>query len=161
LTVAFTFTRRNAHQLQSNSSRRRFRHNTGFTTTPKAGAMAEDTQSWISLYVCLILSVVFIIARLYLRRLRHQSFTHGDYWCIATAVFILARLVGNHVLLIYGSTRREYHITADIKMTTDTNSVLSESRRVELLNGYDERALFRVVMGSKLVLCTRSLLICM
>jgi hypothetical protein len=70
--------------------------------------MADDTPSWISLYVCLILSIVFIVLRLSLRRLRAQSLTSGDYWCITTVVFILARLVTNHFLLVYGSTRREY-----------------------------------------------------
>jgi hypothetical protein len=75
--------------------------------------MAENTQSWVSLYVCLVLSIVLIILRLFLRRLRVQSLTSGDYWCIATVVFILARLIANHYLLVYGSTRRKYYLFAD------------------------------------------------
>lgn len=67
--------------------------------------MAADLESWVSLYVCLVLSILLIIARLFLRRWRQQGFTRGDYWCMLAAVFILARLIGNHYLLVYGSTR--------------------------------------------------------
>lgn len=70
--------------------------------------MAIDLQSWISLYVCLVLSLLLIAVRLVLRRVRGQSFTRGDCWCLATAVFILARLISNHYLLVYGSTRSKH-----------------------------------------------------
>jgi hypothetical protein len=71
-----------------------------------AGTIAtKDPGSWDSLYVCLIFSIALIITRLGLRLFRRQSFTRGDYWCMTTAVLILARLVANHFLLVYGSTR--------------------------------------------------------
>jgi len=62
---------------------------------------------------------------------------------MATAFFIVARLIGNHYLLIYGSTR-----------------TLSAARRLELMDGDHDDEKFKIVMGSKLVLATRSLLIC-
>jgi hypothetical protein len=72
------------------------------------GVMANGIESWIALYVCLILSLVLILLRLCLRRLRQQSLTRGDYWCMAVAVFISARLVTNHYLLLFGSTRSKH-----------------------------------------------------
>jgi hypothetical protein len=70
-----------------------------------AGTAANDPRSWDSLYVCLILSIALIILRLGLRYFRRQSFTRGDCWCMTAAIFILARLVANHFLLVLGSTR--------------------------------------------------------
>ncbi|KAF2827316.1 hypothetical protein CC86DRAFT_393481 [Ophiobolus disseminans] len=102
-----------------------------------------DIQSWVSLWVCLVLALVLIAIRLILRRFRGQAFTRGDSWCMVTAGFILARLISNHILLLYGSTR-----------------TLSAARRLELLDGEHDDELFKVVTGSKLILCTRSLLIC-
>jgi hypothetical protein len=67
--------------------------------------LATDPESWVSLYVCLVLSILLIIARLFLRRWRQQGFTRGDYWCMLASVLILARLIANHYLLVYGSTR--------------------------------------------------------
>jgi amino acid permease len=80
-----------------------------------------DSSSWDSLYVCLMISIALIIIRLSLRLFRRQSFTRGDYWCITCAVFIVARLVANHFLLVYGSTRStlissEFWIN-DVKLT--------------------------------------------
>ncbi|KAH7085524.1 hypothetical protein BKA63DRAFT_19450 [Paraphoma chrysanthemicola] len=105
--------------------------------------MAFDYVSWVSLYVCLVLSLLLIVVRLVLRRVRGQSFTRGDYWCLATAVFILIRLIANHYLLIYGSTR-----------------TLSNDLRKFLIEGNDDVKLSQKITGSKLVLCTRSVLIC-
>ena len=69
--------------------------------------MAVDVQSSVSMWVCLVLSIVLLVARGLLRRIRGQRFTPGDYWCFAAAVFILGRLLGNYYLLVYGSTRGE------------------------------------------------------
>jgi hypothetical protein len=75
--------------------------------------MANGNESWIALYVCLIVSLVLILLRLCLRRLRHQKLTRGDYWCVVVAVFILARLVANHFLLLFGSTRSKLVLDRD------------------------------------------------
>lgn len=106
-------------------------------------AAVVDTQSSVSMWVCLMLSVGLIAVRLALRRLRRQNFTHGDYWCMVAVVPILGRLLANHFLLLYGSTR-----------------VLSATRRMELLNPQYAAEAAQIVTGSKLVLATRSLLIC-
>jgi hypothetical protein len=90
------------------TARRGINHHTRFPTTlitTMTGAMAKDPSSWDSLYVCLVFSIALIILRLGLRCFRRQSFTRGDYWCMTAAVFTLARLVANHFLLVYGSTR--------------------------------------------------------
>ncbi|KAF1920515.1 hypothetical protein BDU57DRAFT_17421 [Ampelomyces quisqualis] len=104
--------------------------------------MADDSDSWVALYVCLILALTLIATRLFLRRLRHQSFSRGDYWCMAAAVFILTRLVANHFLLVYGSTR-----------------TLTQMERTALMRGPEDE-LSKKIAGSKLVLCTRTLLVC-
>lgn len=70
--------------------------------------MAEDSESTVSMWVCLMLAVALIAARLGLRRWRGQGFTRGDYWCLGAAVCILGRLLANHFLLLYGSTRGEF-----------------------------------------------------
>ncbi|KAF2024699.1 hypothetical protein EK21DRAFT_78130 [Setomelanomma holmii] len=106
--------------------------------------MVIDYQSWISLYVCLVLSMLLIVVRLILRKVRGQKFTGGDYWCIITFVFILTRLIANHYLLVYGSTR----------------TMKTEAERNQLFNGQNDEKLRQRVTGSKLVLCTRSVLMC-
>ncbi|CAO2652984.1 Nn.00g023950.m01.CDS01 [Neocucurbitaria sp. VM-36] len=105
--------------------------------------MAGDSQSSVPMWICLMLSVALIAARLALRRFRAQGFTRGDYWCLGAAVCIMGRLLANHFLLLYGSTR-----------------ILSSQRRIELLDPALHAELYKVVTGSKLVLATRSLLIC-
>jgi hypothetical protein len=72
--------------------------------------MTNNDESWISLYVCLLLSLALIFVRLFLRRWRQQTFTRGDYWCMVAGVLVLARLITNHYLLIYNSTRSKYSI---------------------------------------------------
>jgi hypothetical protein len=127
-----------------------------------AGAMAtKDPSSWDSLYVCLIFSIALIIIRLGLRLFRRQSFTRGDYWCMTAAVFILARLVANHFLLVYGSTR-SMSAFSDNNERCQVNEILAltSQQRIDLLNGPEEE-LARKVMGSKLALGTRTLLVCM
>ncbi|KAH7394025.1 hypothetical protein DE146DRAFT_115018 [Phaeosphaeria sp. MPI-PUGE-AT-0046c] len=104
--------------------------------------MTTDLQSWVSLYVCLILSIILIAVRLFLRRWRQQAFTRGDYWCILAAIFVLGRLIGNHFLLLYGSTR-----------------TLKPQQRIRLKHA-SESELAQKIIGSKLVLCTRTLLVC-
>ncbi|KAF1843520.1 uncharacterized protein K460DRAFT_378648 [Cucurbitaria berberidis CBS 394.84] len=95
------------------------------------------------MWVCLVVSVALIVARLALRKVRGQKITHGDYWCLCAAVSIVGRLLANHFLLIYGSTR-----------------ILSAERRIELLKPGFEVQASEIITGSKLVLATRSLLIC-
>lgn len=75
------------------------------TTIATTSAMTNEAESWISLYVCLVLSLALLLVRLALRRWRQQSFTRGDYWCMVTATLVLARLITNHYLLLYDSTR--------------------------------------------------------
>ncbi|KAH9879479.1 hypothetical protein IAQ61_001297 [Plenodomus lingam] len=105
--------------------------------------MALDSQSTVSMWVCLMLSVALIFIRQVLRRVRGQSVTRGDYWCLSAAIFILGRLLANHFLLLYGSTR-----------------VISlEDRSLLLQDAYSKKA-SKIITGSKLVLVTRSLLMC-
>ena len=89
---------------------RRIDTNPGPTITVTVCTMA-DILSWASLWICLVLALVIIVVRIVLRRLRGQGFTPGDYWCMATAGFVLARLISNHFLLVYGSTRSECDTT--------------------------------------------------
>jgi hypothetical protein len=132
------------------------------TTTAKTGAMTNEAESWASLYVCLVLSLALILVRLFLRRWRQQTFTRGDYWCIATATLVLARLITNHYLLLYDSTRSEdiNFLTLNWTVIDASAAIPNEQERYNLLHGPKEK-LARIIIGSKLVLCTRSLLVCM
>ncbi|KAI8931531.1 hypothetical protein NX059_011188 [Plenodomus lindquistii] len=105
--------------------------------------MAVDFQSSVSMWVCLMLSIALIAIRQVLRRVRKQSFTRGDYWCLSAAFFILGRLLVNYFLLRYRSTR-----------------VLSPEQRILLLEDEYSEPASMVIMGSKLVLVTRSVMIC-
>lgn len=102
-----------------------------------------DPQSTVSMWFCLLFSVILIVVRLGLRRWRRQRFLRGDFWCICAAILIVARLVGNHLLVLYGSTR-----------------ILSPERRLELRNPDNAAAAATVIMGSKIILATRALLTC-
>ncbi|KAL6705001.1 hypothetical protein ACN47E_007404 [Coniothyrium glycines] len=102
-----------------------------------------DLQSSVSMWVCLLLSVILVSVRLSLRRWRGQKFLRGDFWCVCAAVLIVARLVGNHLLVVYGSTR-----------------TISAAKRIALLNPDNASAAAAVVKGSKLALATRALLTC-
>ncbi|KAH7068445.1 hypothetical protein FB567DRAFT_457363 [Paraphoma chrysanthemicola] len=104
--------------------------------------MAIDVQSTVSMWVCLMLALVLIVTRLALRRWRKQGFTHGDGWCMCSAALIVARLVANHLLISYGSTR-----------------TLAQPRRIELNSPAFALEASKIVLGSKIVLLTRSLLV--
>jgi hypothetical protein len=67
--------------------------------------MPTDTLSAIPMWVCLLLSVALIAIRIGFRLWKKQRLISGDYWCLLAAAFIVARLVANYYLLIYGSTR--------------------------------------------------------
>ncbi|KAF2847480.1 hypothetical protein T440DRAFT_491921 [Plenodomus tracheiphilus IPT5] len=95
------------------------------------------------MWVCLMLSVALIALRQVLRKFRGQRTTPGDYWALSAAVFIVGRLLANHFLLLYGSTR-----------------ILSSEERTLLLQDAYSATASKIVTGSKLVLVTRSLLIC-
>lgn len=122
--------------------------------------MMVDSQSLVSMWVCLILSIVFIAIRGLLRRLRGQSFTRGDYWCFSAAAFILGRLLANHFLLLYGSTRSRLECLCTKVSHVDVVAVLSSERRIELSNDGGSVEASQIITGSKLVLVTRSLMIC-
>jgi hypothetical protein len=106
--------------------------------------MATDELSAIPMWVCLLLSVALIAFRIGFRLWRTQRLIRGDYWCLLAAVFTVARLVANYYLLVYGSTR-----------------ILSTERRVQLLEPENESAAAEIVLGSKLVLATRTMLTCL
>lgn len=102
-----------------------------------------DPQSTVSMWLCLSLSVGLVGVRLCLRRWRRQVFLRGDFWCVCAALLIVARLVGNHLLVVYGSTR-----------------ILSAQRRLVLIEPENAAAAAAVVKGSKIILATRALLTC-
>ncbi|KAJ4373451.1 hypothetical protein N0V86_007590 [Didymella sp. IMI 355093] len=106
--------------------------------------MSTDPLSSIPMWVCLLLSVALIALRISFRLWRKQRLIRGDYWCLLAAVFTVARLVANYYLLIYGSTR-----------------VLSTERRLQLLEPGHESSASEIVIGSKLVLATRTMLTCL
>ncbi|KAJ4411547.1 hypothetical protein N0V91_001332 [Didymella pomorum] len=103
-----------------------------------------DPLSSIPMWVCLLLSVTLIVVRIGFRLWRKQRLIRGDYWCLLAALFTIARLVGNYYLLVYGSTR-----------------VLTTERRVQLLEPGYESAASEIILGSKLVLATRTMLTCL
>ncbi|OSS46882.1 hypothetical protein B5807_08996 [Epicoccum nigrum] len=103
-----------------------------------------DQLSSIPMWICLLLSVALIATRIAARLWRKQCLIRGDYWCMLAVVFTVARLVANYYLLIYGSTR-----------------VLSADRRIELLQPGNEASKAQIVIGSKLILATRTMLVCL
>ncbi|KAF2626693.1 hypothetical protein BU25DRAFT_343408 [Macroventuria anomochaeta] len=106
--------------------------------------MPNDPLSSISMWVCLLLSVALIVVRIGFRLWRKQRLIHGDYWCLLAALFTIMRLATNYYLLIYGSTR-----------------IISAERRLQLLEPEYESSASEVVIGSKLVLATRTMLTCL
>lgn len=96
------------------------------------------------MWVCLLLSVALIAIRIGFRLLKKQSLQRGDYWCMLAGFFTVARLAANYYLLVYGSTR-----------------VLSDERRLQLTEAGYETLLSNVVIGSKLVLATRTMMTCL
>ncbi|KAF1928247.1 uncharacterized protein M421DRAFT_157070 [Didymella exigua CBS 183.55] len=106
--------------------------------------MAMDPLSSISLWVCLLLSVALVVLRISFRLWRKQRLIRGDYWCLLAALFTVARLVANYYLLVYGSTR-----------------ILPAERRLQLLEPGHEQSASEIVIGSKLVLATRTMLTCL
>ncbi|KAH3963916.1 hypothetical protein HBH70_223460 [Parastagonospora nodorum] len=109
-----------------------------------ATTIVDELSAWVSHYLCLFLSLVLIIARLILRRKQQQTFTSGDYWCITAGFSILIRLVAHHYVLSYGSTRIEREKFESVyKLHLQGNPGGAE----------------RVMLGSKMVLFTRTLLV--
>ncbi|KAM0817900.1 hypothetical protein AB5N19_03707 [Seiridium cardinale] len=105
---------------------------------------SDDLGTMVSMWVCSTAALIFVATRIFLRLWSGQRFLKGDYWCMAAAVFITIRLVANHFLLLYGSTR-----------------TLTDDRRVELLQPGNEEEYLRTVTGSKIFLLTRTMLVCL
>ncbi|UPX19714.1 uncharacterized protein EKO05_0009968 [Ascochyta rabiei] len=107
--------------------------------------MPTSPSSAISMWVCLLLAVALIALRIGLRLWRKQRLIRGDYWCLLAAVITITRLAANYFLLIYGSIR-----------------ILSTEHRLQLhLEPEFGSSASEVVIGSKLVLVTRTLLTCL
>lgn len=122
--------------------------------------MAMDPLSSIPMWVCLLLSVALIVVRIGFRLWRKQHLIRGDCWCLLAAAFTVARLAANYYLLVYGSTRSTL-LSLVVKLQANFTTVLSTERRLQLLEPGYESSATEIVIGSKLVLATRTMLTCL
>jgi hypothetical protein len=70
--------------------------------------MATSDRTTNYAWIGMIFTITILAARLVLRHARRQSFTQGDYWYLAAAVFAVARLPTAHIQYLYGGTRSEW-----------------------------------------------------
>ncbi|KAH7073172.1 hypothetical protein FB567DRAFT_583856 [Paraphoma chrysanthemicola] len=63
--------------------------------------MATDAKS---LWICNGIAIALFIARIILRKVKKQAFNAGDYWTMGASVFLIARVVVSHYILLHGTT---------------------------------------------------------
>ncbi|KAH7394294.1 hypothetical protein BKA66DRAFT_411034 [Pyrenochaeta sp. MPI-SDFR-AT-0127] len=93
-----------------------------------------------SLWVCNGISIFLFIVRLVLRKIRQQRFNAGDYWTMSAGVFLIARVVVSHYILLHGTT-----------------TVLSNKDRANL-SSLGEEKINWLILNSKLNLVSRCVL---
>lgn len=93
--------------------------------------MKLDITTLIVTYISTILAFIIIVIRLMCRYIRGESLQPDDKWMAAAAVPLLIRLVLVHFILVFGTNK------------------------IGNVEGFSQRDIEKLVIGSKLILACR------